>query len=162
MLNLELIALMHVRALPRRWDQPAPGDWADVLAECPLFTGVSKRRLRSLSRNATFAEFAPSETIVFAGDPEDALYVILAGHAKTTSRGDRRVLRAGEYFGELTLIDGRPRSVTVVAMSYVHVMKLPARSVLKLARRYPAITLTMLGDLTTRLRRLEAAGAHAA
>jgi CRP/FNR family transcriptional regulator, cyclic AMP receptor protein len=162
MSNLELLALMHARALPRRWDQPTPGDWADVLAKCPLFRGVSKRRLRSLARNATFAEFAPSETIVFAGDPEDVLYIILAGHAKTASRRDRRVLRVGEYFGELALIDGRPRSATVVAMSYVHVMKLPARSVLKLARRHPAITLTMLSDLTTRLGRLEAAGAHAA
>ena len=52
--NLEALALMLVRALPRRWDQPTPGDWADVLAKFPLFRGVSKRRLRSLSRDATF------------------------------------------------------------------------------------------------------------
>jgi CRP/FNR family cyclic AMP-dependent transcriptional regulator len=160
--NLELLALMYVRALPRRWDEPTPGDWADVLAEFPLFTGVRKRRLRKLARTATLAEFAPGETIVFAGDPDEALYVILSGHAKTTSRGRGRVLRVGEYFGELALIDGRPRSATVVAMSHVQVMKLPARPVLQLARRHPAITLTMLENLTTRLRRLETAGAHAA
>jgi CRP/FNR family transcriptional regulator, cyclic AMP receptor protein len=160
--NLELLAMMHLRALPQRWDQPTAGDWANMLAGFPLFTGVSKRRLRSLSRNATLAEFAPGETIIFAGDPDDVLYIILAGHAKTMSKGERRVLRVGEYFGEVALIDGLPRSATVVAMSHVQVMKLPSRSVLKLARRHPAITLTLLENLTTRLRRLEAAGARAA
>ena len=156
--NLELLALMHVRALRRCWDQPRPGDWAGVLAKLPLFSGVNKRRLRKLASNATFAEFAPGETIVFAGDADDRLYIILTGHAKTNGR----VLRVGDYFGEVTAIDGRPGSASVFAMSYVHVMTLASRSVLKLARRHPAITLTMLRDLTARLRRLEAERPHAA
>jgi CRP/FNR family transcriptional regulator, cyclic AMP receptor protein len=160
--NLELLALMHVRALPPRWDQPTPADWADVLARFALFTGVSKRRLRKLARDATLAEFAPGEAIIFPGDRAEWLYVILSGHAKTTSGGDSRVLRVGEYFGEVALIDGHPRSATVVAMNDVHVMKLPSRPVLKLASEHPAITLTMLRDLTTRLRRVEAEGARAA
>jgi CRP-like cAMP-binding protein len=160
--NLELAALIHVRALPRPGDQPTSGDWADVLASFPLFTGVSKRRLRRLACSATLAEFAPGEPIIFAGDSDEVLYIILSGHAKTRSRGDGRVLRVGEYFGEVALIDRRPRSATVVAVSDMHVMQLPSRSVLELARKHPAITLTMLRDLTTRLRRLEAEGAHAA
>ena len=69
MSGLELLALMHVRALSWRWDQPTPDDWADVLTNLPLFTGVNKRRLRKLAGDATFAEFAPGETIVFATDP---------------------------------------------------------------------------------------------
>ena len=161
-MNLEPLALMHVFALQRRWDQPNSGDWANVLAKSPLFTEVSKRRLRKLARKAKFAEFAPGEPIILAGEPDDLLYIILAGHAKTVSRGDRQVLRAGEYLGEIALIDGRPRSATVVAMSYVQVMKLPASSVLKLARQKPAMTLTMLKHLTTRLRHLEAQLARSA
>jgi CRP/FNR family cyclic AMP-dependent transcriptional regulator len=160
--NLELLALMHAHALPRRWDHPTPGDWADVLATFPLFTGVSKRSLRKLARNATLAEFAPGETIIFAGDRGNFLYVILDGKAKTIARHARRALRVGEFFGEVALIDGRPRSATVVAMSHVHMMKLPSRAVLKLARQHPAITLTMLENLTTQLRQIEAEGARAA
>jgi CRP/FNR family transcriptional regulator, cyclic AMP receptor protein len=90
------------------------------------------------------------------------LYGILSGHAKTRSRGEGRVLRTGDYFGEIALIDGRPRSTAVVAMSHVQVMNLPPRSVLKLARQHPAITLTMLKNLGTRLRRLETQAARAA
>jgi CRP/FNR family transcriptional regulator, cyclic AMP receptor protein len=134
----------------------------DVLATFPLFTGVSKRRLRKLARNATLAEFAPGETIIFAGDADEALYIILSGRANTTSRGNRRLLRVGDYFGEIPLIDGRPGSATVVATNYVEVMKLPSRSVLKLARQHPAVTLAMLKNLTTRLRWLEAESARAA
>ena len=145
-----------------RWDRATAGDWAKVLAEFPLFKGVSKRRLRKLARNATLAEFAPGEPILLAGDRGDLLHVILGGEAKSMSQRARRVLRTGDYFGELGLIDGRAHSATVVALSDVHVMKLPSRSVLNLARRHPAIPLTMLRDLTSRLSRLEAQGARAA
>ena len=160
--NLRHLALMQMPALQPQWDRPTAGDWADVLTTLPLFTGVSKRRLRKLTRHGTLAEFAPGETIVFAGDADDMLYIILSGRAKTTARGNRRLLRVGEYFGELALIDGRPDSATVVATNHVEVMKLPSRSVLELARRHPAVTLTMFRDLTARLRRLEAEGARAA
>jgi CRP-like cAMP-binding protein len=160
--DFRLIALMHGHGVGRHWDRPTAGDWASVLANFPLFAGVSRRRLRNLARKATLAEFTPGETIISAGDTDEVLYVILSGHTRATGRGVRRVLGVGEYFGEMALIDGRPRSATVVALSDVHVMKLPSRSVLKLARRHPTITLAMLRDLTTRLRQLEAEGAHAA
>ena len=159
--NLAHLALMQAPALPPQWDRPTAGDWAKALATIPLFTGVSKRRLRKIARNGTLAEFAPGETIIFAGDANDMLYIILSGRAKTTSRGNR-LLRVGDYFGELALLDGRPDSATVVATNYVEVMKLPSRSVLELARRHPAVTLTMFRGLITRLRRLEAERARAA
>jgi CRP/FNR family cyclic AMP-dependent transcriptional regulator len=158
--NLGHLAL-QMPALQPQWDRPTAGDWADVLATFPLFTGVSKRRLRKIARNGTLAEFAPGE-IIFAGDADVTLYIILSGRATTTSRGNRRLLRVGDYFGELALIDGRPDSATIVATNYVEVMKLPSRLVLELARRHPAVTLTMFRDLTARLRLLEAEGARAA
>src|SRR5262249_22471079 len=74
--NLEFLALMNVRNLPGRREQPTPADWASVLARFPLFTGVGKRRLRALARTATLAEFAPGEPIILAGDQDNSLYVI--------------------------------------------------------------------------------------
>ena len=160
--DLRLIALMHANGVGRHWDRPTTWDWAGVLATFPLFAGASNRRLRNLARKATLAEFTPGETIISAGDTDEVLYVILSGRTKATAPGVRRVLGTGDYFGEMALIDGRPRSATVVALSDVHVMRLPSRSILKLARRHPAMTLALLRDLTTRLRQLEAQGAQAA
>jgi CRP-like cAMP-binding protein len=160
--DLQLLALIQARGVPERWDHPTAKDWAGVLATSPLFTGVSTRRLRKLARGATSAEFAPGETIIFAEDRGDFLYVILGGDAKAVSAAASRMLGSGDYFGEVAMIDGGPRPATVVAISYVHVMKVPAASVLRLAHRHPVITLRMLSELITRLRHLETQAARAA
>lgn len=160
--TFEALALMHVDDARRSWDRPSPADWADVLATFPLFTGVSKRRLRRLARGATLAELAPGETIVSDGDPGDFLYVILGGRAKALSSATSRALGTGDYFGELALIDRQPRSATIVATTELHVMRLPSHSVLKLARRHPTLIFALLKNLTTQLRQLESRAARAA
>lgn len=154
--RLEALALVHVRVLPRRLDRPTTGDWADVLAGFPLFSGVANRRLRKLVRDATFAELATGETIISSVDYGDFLYVILDGTVEAFARPAARTLRTGDYFGELALIDGRPRLGTVIARSHVHLMKLPSRSVQKLAREHSTVSLGVIRDLAPRLRQLEA------
>jgi CRP/FNR family transcriptional regulator, cyclic AMP receptor protein len=130
-----------------------------ALTSFPLFAEVSKRRLRKLARHATRATFAPGETIISDVDYGNHLYVILSGAVEAISRPAARTLRAGDYFGELSLIDGRPRLATVVALTDVELLELPSRSVLKLAREHPAFTLRIFKDLVPRLRQLEAEGA---
>jgi len=160
--KLELLTLLHAHELPQCWDQPTPDDLASILGTFPLFSGVSRRRLRGLVSNATLAEFAPGETIISPGDQGDVLYIILAGHAKATSSRISQVFRTGDYFGEVAMIDGHAGSLNIAAMSYVQVMKFPSRAVLNLARRHPAITITMLENLTARLRGRETQAARAA
>jgi CRP-like cAMP-binding protein len=128
--------------------------WAEVLAEFPLFRGVKRRRLRKLARGAKLAEFARGETILFPGDRGNALYVILGGVARTTGPTGR-VLRIGDYFAVSPNVDGRRRSSRVIASSDVHIMELSSRSVLELARKHPAITLTMLENVVAQFRLLE-------
>jgi CRP/FNR family cyclic AMP-dependent transcriptional regulator len=130
-----------------------------ALTSFPLFAEVSERRLRKLARHATRAAFAPGETIVSDVDYGNHLYVILSGAVEAVSRPAARTLRAGDYFGELSLIDGRPRMATVVALTEVELLELPSRPVLKLAREHPGFTLRIFRDLVPRLRQLEAEGA---
>jgi CRP-like cAMP-binding protein len=145
----------EAHTLMRYWDQPSNTDWAKVLAEFPLFSEVGRRRLRKLVSQATFAEFARGETVISPDAPADSLYVILSGTAKARAKPGARTLRTGDYFGELALLDGGPRSATVFATDELHVMRLPRRAFLHLAEHDPAMSLTMLRDLGARFRRLE-------
>ena len=142
--GLEMQAWMPSRALMRYRDHPSTSDWAHVLATFPLFSRISRRRLRKLVRHATFAEFAPGDTVVARDAPADSLYVILSGTATARGKPAARTLRTGDYFGELGLIDGFPRSATVIATQELHVMRLRQQSFLRLAQDDPAISLTML------------------
>jgi CRP/FNR family transcriptional regulator, cyclic AMP receptor protein len=151
---------LNPQSLMRNWDHPSAGDWAQVLSTFSLFSGINKRRLRKLVRHAKVAEFAPGETVIERDAPAGSLYVILSGTAKARGKPAARTLGSGDYFGELSLVAGEPRSATVVATHELHVMKLPRRSFLRLAQRDPAIWLTMLRNLGVQFRRLETQAAE--
>jgi CRP-like cAMP-binding protein len=141
---------------PGHWDHASPSEWAEVLMTFPFFSGIGKRRLRKLARRARFAEYGPGDIVIQKREAGDSLHVILAGSAKALGKPASRSLRIGDYFGELSLLDGTPRSATVIATSELHVMKLPRQAFLDLARD-PEIALTMLRTLGSQIRQLEAA-----
>ena len=140
---------------PGHWNHASPSDWAEVLATFPLFSGIAKRRLRKLVRHATVAEYGPGDMVIQKGTPGDSLYLILSGSAKALGKPASRALRTGDYFGELSLLDGTPRSATVIATGELHVMRLPRQIFLELTRD-PEISLQMLRTLGLQIRRLEA------
>jgi len=91
--------------------------WADVLAEIPLFAGLSKRQLNKIAKLARTRRYARFTSIVRQGDRGDSFYVILDGTALVKLPGKRGVrLGAGDWFGEMALLssDGR-RTATVTA-----------------------------------------------
>jgi CRP/FNR family cyclic AMP-dependent transcriptional regulator len=140
---------------PGSWDHATPADWAKVLATFPLFSGTAERRLRKLVRRATFAEYGPGDIVIQKGASGDSLHVILGGSAKALGKPASRTLRTGDYFGELSLLDGTQRSATVVATSELHVMKLPRQAFLGLTQDEPRVSLQMLTTLGSQIRRLE-------
>src|SRR5262245_35798473 len=140
---------------PGHWNRANPSDWAKVLATFPVFASIPQRRLRKLVRTARFAEHGPGDIVIQRGEPGNSLYVILAGSAKALGRPASRTLRIGDYFGELSLLDGTPRSATVIATSELHVMKLPRHAFLELTQD-PEIAVKMLRTLGSQIRRLEA------
>src|SRR5262245_16853031 len=145
---------------PGHWDRATPADWADVLATFSLFSEISRRRLRKLVRRATFAEYMPGDTVVQKGTTGNSLYVILSGSATVLGKLASRPLRTGDYFGELSLLEGTPRSATVVAATELHVMRLPRKAFVSIAE-YPAASQELLRTLGAQIRRLEAQPAHA-
>jgi CRP/FNR family transcriptional regulator, cyclic AMP receptor protein len=81
------------------------------------------------------------------------MYLMLEGRARVV--GKSRVLRPGDFFGEMALIDGGPRSATIIAASQVRVMMVQRRPFLKVLKQNPQIGLAIMETLAQRVRRLE-------
>lgn len=122
-----------------------------ALRPVPIFRGMSKTALFAVARQSVEVSLPAGATVVTEGDPGDSLCVIVEGKVDVR-KGDRVVaeLKAGDFFGEISLIDGEPRTATVVATEDLSLLTLSssnfdtlltdpyfARAVLKnLAKRF--------------------------
>jgi CRP-like cAMP-binding protein len=132
------------------------GDWVPVVGEVPLFRNLSRRHLKRIASLARTRRFAPGTSIVRAGEPGSTFYVLLDGTARVvTPKGRARRLKAGDFFGEMALLDESPRSADVVADGEVLAMTINCNAFRKLVRREPALALELLRTLAARLRAAE-------
>jgi CRP-like cAMP-binding protein len=139
--------------------RPLGREAVDMLAEIPLFAGLSRRHLGKITSVASTKRYAPGGTLVRAGNAADAFFVILDGSARVEVPGRAVVLAAGDFFGEMALLDGEPRSASVVAVSEVYVMTVSRAKFLKLLETEPKISLAIMATLARRLRAVQAAAA---
>ena len=92
-----------------------------VLRNIPLFAELDEAELEKLSKVASRKRVERGAFVVRAGESTDSLYILLTGRAKVTNTDEegREIILAwlgpGEFFGEMGLIDGSPRSASVVA-----------------------------------------------
>jgi CRP-like cAMP-binding protein len=133
--------------------------WASVLAEVPLFAHVSPRHLRKIAGLGRIVRVEAGSRIVQAGQAGDAFYVILDGKGTVVRRrGLAQVpIRTGSYFGEMALIDGEPRSATVVASTEMTCLRLGRTAFAKLVREEPSVSNALLRALAGRVRDMQAA-----
>jgi CRP-like cAMP-binding protein len=109
---------------------------AHELSRVALLAGLPGETLAALARRMTREEFPAGAMIVREGEDDDRFYVVLSGivAATTESLGPRRVLRPGEYFGEVAAALGVPRTATIHAMSPVTVASCDREAFEKLVR----------------------------
>ena len=126
----------------------------------PLFRGLDAPALRALAALARQRRCAAGEEIVQQDAPADAVYLILRGRASVSTVGRNaealviREMGAGEIIGEVSLLDGGPRSATVKALTKTELIGIDRAPFLQLIGDRPAIALSLLSVLATRLRLL--------
>jgi len=93
-----------------------------LLSKHFLMSSMPERALDELVKFSTVARFEPHQDIFNKGDPGDCLYGVLSGRVRiysTSAEGSEimlNVMEAGELFGEIALLDGRPRTASAAAM----------------------------------------------
>lgn len=128
-------------------------DLISGLAAVPLFSACSKRDLQIVARHAEVVEVPAGTEIVTEGGKGDAFFFILAGEAAVRRRGRTvAMLGAGQFFGELALLDPAPRDATVVAASPLTVGVLGARVFRAIVADVPAMSGKLLRGMAQRLR----------
>jgi CRP/FNR family transcriptional regulator, cyclic AMP receptor protein len=127
-----------------------------VLGAVPLFEDLSKKQLRKVADLAEVARFMAGATLVKQGEIGDSFYVVLTGHAKVIANG-RTVNRLlpGDHFGEISLLDGGPRTASVVAETEMTLVIVLQRHFLAMLTKDPEITLCLLEGMARTVRRLD-------
>jgi CRP-like cAMP-binding protein len=125
----------------------------EVLRTVPLFQGMSDRSIETIAGLAFETEFPEGATLVREGDPGDRFLIIRNGSA-VVDQGGRTVrhLRGGDFVGEISLIDGSPRSATVTATAPVEALCIDRDGFTRLMDEFPAIRHDLLNALTQRVR----------
>lgn len=125
-----------------------------------LLSGLSADELAEIEPRVHVRSYRPDQTIVAYRDPTRDVFFILGGRVRVTifSRSGREItyrdLVAGETFGELSAIDGEPRSANVIAQTQAVVGTITAADFMLLLRRYPAVMEATFRLLSQRVRQL--------
>ena len=133
-----------------------PKKVVEHFASIPLFSGVSKRGLRAIVAAADEITVKAGKELVQEGGHGRHLYVVVEGSVKVT-RGSRKVatIGPGEYFGELALISGAPRTATVTTEEDSTLMVLDPRRFEVVLEQEPRVARAVLATVGDRLRMLE-------
>ena len=125
----------------------------EMLEKAPLWSGLSKKELKSMVRVSRERRFESGDTIVKKGEGGVGFYLILDGTVEIRSDGNTlSKLGPGQFFGEMSVLDNQPRSADVVTVQPSRVLILTAWEFKGLISAKPRIALKMLQELVRRLR----------
>lgn len=130
-----------------------------LLEKCSLFRALDEKARRDIATYARLRSFIAGDPICRLGDHGDSMMAVIIGTVRIslpTARGKEIILadlRSGELFGEIALLDGRPRSANAMALTNCELMVLERRDVIPFLERNPAASLKLMEMLCARIRR---------
>ena len=157
--GLVVSGALDVLGTRAEWCRQSLEPMVHVLHELALFEGAPPAALERVARQLSEEQVPPGTVVIAEGDEADDLYVIRSGHFEVTVDGNAvNEMDAGDWFGEIGLIDRVPRTATVTAATGAVVWRIPGRVFLDVLEETGAAPTALLGGIADRL----AAGAHRA
>lgn len=130
----------------------------NILSKIFLFSDLSKLEISKLTSLMTERVYKKGENILIQNEKGDSLYIILEGKVKVVLYGDKgreiilSILKDGDFFGEMALLDEDVRSAYVITLEKTRVLMLPREVFLDWLNRHPAFAIKLLKYLSNRLR----------
>jgi CRP-like cAMP-binding protein len=164
---MELVSRMMDGSIPEP-HRPERGGWfgwrinqdhkVEHLGEVPLLSGCTRRQLKAIARITEVREVAAGTALTQAGEPGNEFFILVDGKARVELSSRRRAaLKPGDFFGEISLLDGGPRSATVVAETPARLMVISRRDFARLLAEAPDLNRAVMAVLCKRLRQAEQA-----
>ena len=136
------------------WDEDLPTE-AGALRNVPFFEGLTPEDLDRLARIGHRRSFPAGAPIVSKDEIGGGLFIILSGSATVQAGGKTHTLGPGQFFGEMALLAGKPRSATVTAAEPVEAMTLETMYFKPFLIKNPSVAVTILGVVAERLREVQ-------
>ena len=137
-----------------------PEELETFTAKVPLFENLCSAERDAICSVMVAREYETGQTIVHEEDNETQTFFIIASGSvhvtALTSEGKQTILatlKRGEFFGEMAILDGEPRSASVIAAEKCMLLMLYRKPFLEILQKYPKITIQMLIEMSKRLRR---------
>jgi CRP/FNR family cyclic AMP-dependent transcriptional regulator len=133
----------------------------EVIKRLPIFKGLGEKELAVLTERAIRKRFLKDSIIVQEADEGDSLMVILSGRVKVVLHSEEgkeiilSILKDGDFFGEMSLLDGEPRSATVIAMEDSTLLIIQRNDFLYQIEKNPSIAKAIFAEMSRRMRRAD-------
>ena len=134
-----------------------PPEGIEMLAQRPLFAGLSRKELESVAQLGVTLEIAADQVLTKEGAIGQEAFLIVSGNAHCTVGDQLGVadLGPGELFGEMSLLDGERRSATVTADTDMTVTVFNRAEFVRLVETSPDIAMKLLAAMAARLRAVD-------
>jgi CRP/FNR family cyclic AMP-dependent transcriptional regulator len=134
----------------------------NALAAIPVLTGITPAAQTLLAEEGIVHDFAPGAAIVIEGSEGHSFFILVEGDVEVIKHGvTLATLHAGNFFGEMCVVDPVPRTATVRALTAVRAIEIRAATLHHLFRKMPdqysIVILNLARDMARRLRRLDEA-----
>ena len=133
----------------------------NILRQIPLFSSLKDDELEAIYKLSYIRKCTKDSLILLENEGGDTLFIIISGKVKVTTFSESgkevifSILNEGDFFGDMSLMDGKPRSATVISIEDSELRLLRRNDFIKLVEEHPGIALKLLEELTTRLRKAD-------